>query len=97
MNEERTVVDSAGARRVLEERAREAGFDLVGVASAEPLREGGDGRRHGLHAQAGRAIVGPQETAEKRQVRGLPGGLLLSGGPSRERGRGKGSAVRVGT
>jgi len=41
MNEERTVVDSAGARRVLEERAREAGFDLVGVASAEPLREGG--------------------------------------------------------
>jgi len=41
MSEERTVVDSAGARRVLEERAREAGFDLVGVASAEPLREGG--------------------------------------------------------
>ena len=27
---------------MLEERAREAGFDLVGVASAEPLREGGE-------------------------------------------------------
>jgi epoxyqueuosine reductase len=27
---------------VLEERALEAGFDLVGVASAEPLREGGE-------------------------------------------------------
>jgi epoxyqueuosine reductase len=42
MGEERTLLDSAGARRVLEERAREAGFDLVGVASAEPLREGGE-------------------------------------------------------
>ncbi|MGI9048378.1 MAG: tRNA epoxyqueuosine(34) reductase QueG [Rubrobacteraceae bacterium] len=30
------------ARRVLEERARAAGFDLVGVTSAEPLREGGE-------------------------------------------------------
>jgi epoxyqueuosine reductase len=29
------------ARRVLEERAREAGFDLVGVTRAEPLEEGG--------------------------------------------------------
>ena len=29
-------------RHVLEKRAREAGFDLVGVASAEPLREGGE-------------------------------------------------------
>jgi epoxyqueuosine reductase len=37
----RAVQDSAEARRVLEERARAAGFDLVGVASAEPLREGG--------------------------------------------------------
>ena len=38
-------------RRVLEERAREAGFDLLGVTSAEPLREGGErlasGRRRG--------------------------------------------------
>jgi epoxyqueuosine reductase len=42
MGEERTLPDSAGARRVLEDRAREAGFDLVGVASAEPLREGGE-------------------------------------------------------
>jgi epoxyqueuosine reductase len=32
----------AEARRVLEERAREAGFDLVGVTCAEPLREGGE-------------------------------------------------------
>ena len=30
------------ARRILEERARAAGFDLVGVTSAEPLREGGE-------------------------------------------------------
>jgi epoxyqueuosine reductase len=30
------------ARRILEERAREAGFDLVGVARAEPLEEGGE-------------------------------------------------------
>ena len=30
------------ARRVLEERARAAGFDLVGVTSAEPLHEGGE-------------------------------------------------------
>ena len=30
------------ARRVLEGRARAAGFDLVGVTSAEPLREGGE-------------------------------------------------------
>jgi epoxyqueuosine reductase len=29
-------------RRILEERAREAGFDLVGVARAEPLEEGGE-------------------------------------------------------
>ncbi len=29
-------------RNALEERAREAGFDLVGVAKAEPLREGGE-------------------------------------------------------
>jgi epoxyqueuosine reductase len=38
----RKLYDSEEARRVLEERAREAGFDLVGVASAEPLREGGE-------------------------------------------------------
>jgi epoxyqueuosine reductase len=42
MGGERTVPDSAEARRVLEERALEAGFDLIGVASAEPLREGGE-------------------------------------------------------
>lgn len=41
MNERRTI-DPAEARRVLEERARAAGFDLVGVTSAEPLREGGE-------------------------------------------------------
>src|ERR671938_813107 len=34
--------DPTRARRVLEERAREAGFDLVGVTRAEPLREGGE-------------------------------------------------------
>jgi epoxyqueuosine reductase len=42
MGEERAALDSGEARRVLEERALEAGFDLVGVASAEPLREGGE-------------------------------------------------------
>ena len=42
MSGERTVPEPAEARRVLEELAREAGFDLVGVASAEPLREGGE-------------------------------------------------------
>ena len=30
------------AKRILEERAREAGFDLVGVTRAEPLEEGGE-------------------------------------------------------
>jgi epoxyqueuosine reductase len=34
--------DPAEARRILERRAREGGFDLVGVARAEPLREGGE-------------------------------------------------------
>ena len=38
----RKVQDPLEARRVLEERARDAGFDLVGVASSEPLREGGE-------------------------------------------------------
>jgi hypothetical protein len=38
----RRVQDQAETRRVLEERAQEAGFDLVGVARAEPLREGGE-------------------------------------------------------
>jgi epoxyqueuosine reductase len=42
MGGERAVQDPAEARRVLEERAREAGFDLVGVTGAEPLREGGE-------------------------------------------------------
>src|SRR5215210_8059143 len=41
MNGGRPVQDRAEARRVLEERARDAGFDLVGVTRAEPLREGG--------------------------------------------------------
>jgi len=35
-------IESGEARRILEERAREAGFDLVGVARAEPLAEGGE-------------------------------------------------------
>jgi epoxyqueuosine reductase len=38
----RRYPDPAEARRVLEERAREAGFDLVGVTGAGPLREGGE-------------------------------------------------------
>src|SRR5215211_3626683 len=38
----RPVQDQAEMRRVLEERVGEAGFDLVGVARAEPLREGGE-------------------------------------------------------
>ena len=39
---EQNVPSPAEGRRVLEERARAAGFDLVGVTSAEPLREGGE-------------------------------------------------------
>jgi epoxyqueuosine reductase len=35
-------INPGEARRKLEERAREAGFDLVGVTSAEPLEEGGE-------------------------------------------------------
>jgi epoxyqueuosine reductase len=42
MGAERAVQNPADARRVLEVRAREAGFDLVGVTGAEPLREGGE-------------------------------------------------------
>jgi epoxyqueuosine reductase len=42
MSGERTVKSPADARRILEEIAREAGFDLVGVTGAEPLREGGE-------------------------------------------------------
>jgi epoxyqueuosine reductase len=42
MNEGRAIQGKAEVRRVLEERAREAGFDLVGVARAEPLCEGGE-------------------------------------------------------
>jgi epoxyqueuosine reductase len=34
--------DPREARRILEEKARAAGFDLVGVTSAEPLTEGGE-------------------------------------------------------
>jgi epoxyqueuosine reductase len=34
--------DPAEARLILERQAREAGFDLVGVARAEPLKEGGE-------------------------------------------------------
>ena len=35
-------IDPGEARRVLEERAREAGFDLVGVTGAGQLEEGGE-------------------------------------------------------
>jgi epoxyqueuosine reductase len=42
MSGSRSVPERAAARRVLEERAREVGFDLVGVTDAEPLREGGE-------------------------------------------------------
>jgi epoxyqueuosine reductase len=35
-------IDPGEAKRILEERAREAGFDLVGVMRAEPLEEGGE-------------------------------------------------------
>ncbi|HET7478379.1 MAG TPA: tRNA epoxyqueuosine(34) reductase QueG [Rubrobacteraceae bacterium] len=46
-----THPDPAEARRVLKERAREAGFDLVGVTSAEPLREGGERLREWQEAR----------------------------------------------
>jgi epoxyqueuosine reductase len=35
-------IEPGEAKRILEERARAAGFDLVGVARAEPLEEGGE-------------------------------------------------------
>src|SRR5215203_1271766 len=35
-------LDPVATRRILEERARAAGFDLVGVGRAEPLEEGGE-------------------------------------------------------
>lgn len=37
-----STVDTSKARQILEERARAAGFDLVGVSPAEPLSEGGE-------------------------------------------------------
>jgi epoxyqueuosine reductase len=35
-------IEPGEAKRILEERARDAGFDLVGVTSVEPLEEGGE-------------------------------------------------------
>jgi epoxyqueuosine reductase len=35
-------IDPGEARRILEERARAAGFDLVGVTAADPLERGGE-------------------------------------------------------
>jgi epoxyqueuosine reductase len=46
-------IGPAEARRLLEERARAAGFDLVGVTRAEPLTEGGE--RLGAWQEAGMA------------------------------------------
>jgi epoxyqueuosine reductase len=40
--EDRTTPDPREARRLLEEKTRELGFDLVGVARAEPLVKGGE-------------------------------------------------------
>ncbi|MGB3680860.1 MAG: tRNA epoxyqueuosine(34) reductase QueG [Rubrobacteraceae bacterium] len=37
-----STVNGSAARQVLEEKARAAGFDLVGVSPAEPLSEGGE-------------------------------------------------------
>ena len=42
MGRDKDSIGPAEARRLLEERAREAGFDLVGVTRAEPLGEGGE-------------------------------------------------------
>ena len=42
MQRDRNSIGPTEARRLLEERARGAGFDLVGVTRAEPLREGGE-------------------------------------------------------
>lgn len=40
--EHENLRDPREARRILEEKARAAGFDLVGVTGAEPLEEGGE-------------------------------------------------------
>lgn len=42
MEHDENSIGPVEARHLLEERARAAGFDLVGVARAEPLREGGE-------------------------------------------------------
>src|SRR5918995_5183062 len=75
----RPVQDRAETRRVLEERAREAGFDLVGVTSAEPLREGGERLREwqgagggapmGYKHKPGGVLSGPRKL-QKRARRG---------------------------
>ena len=73
-------------RRVLEERAREAGFDLVGVTSAEPLREGGERLREwqeaGMAADMGymhrpvELLADPKKLQKSAKERGLPRGSL---------------------
>src|SRR5215216_5351601 len=78
----RPVQDQAETRRVLAKRARVAG--------------GGNGRRHGLHAQARGVTFRSEKAAEERKERGFSRGLLLSWGPSRERRRRQGGALRVG-
>ena len=45
--------DPGEARRILQRRARAAGFDLVGVTAAEPLKKGGE--RLGEWQEAGMA------------------------------------------
>src|SRR4028118_492397 len=62
---ERDLTKSIGpaeARSLLEERARAAGFDLVGVARAETLREGGERLRR-WPEEGMDAALGPMQRA----------------------------------
>src|ERR671917_441675 len=88
----------AGARGGLRPSRGDAGrASGRGRRAAQGVAGCGDGRGHGLYAQARGAAGEPQEAAEERQERGLARGLVLPGGASRERRRRRaGGAVRLG-
>ncbi|WP_053058042.1 tRNA epoxyqueuosine(34) reductase QueG [Rubrobacter aplysinae] len=64
--------EGAEARRVLEELARERGFDLVGVARAEPLVRGGERLRQwqeaGMSADMGYMQRPPERLSDPRAL-----------------------------
>src|SRR5215208_5403062 len=87
----------AGARGRFRPRRRGArGAFASGRRASAGVAGGGNGRRHGLHAQARGVTFRSEKAAEERKERGFSRGLLLSWGPSRERRRRQGGALRVG-